>query len=57
MLDVRPSPIAGKWYEADPTILTRIVDEFLDEAQLPELEGEVIAVNAPKAYPATAPEY
>ena len=49
MLDVRPSPIAGKWYEADPTILTRIVDGFLDEAQLPELDGEVMAVIAPHA--------
>ena len=49
MLDVRPSPIAGKWYEADPTILARIVDGFLDEAQLPELEGEAIAVIAPHA--------
>src|SRR5687767_6149883 len=49
MLDVRPSPIAGKWYEGDPTMLARIVDEYLDEAQLPELDGEVIAVIAPHA--------
>lgn len=49
MLDVRPSPIAGKWYEGDPEMLARIVDEYLDEAQLPELEGEVIAVIAPHA--------
>src|SRR5215207_2658869 len=49
MLDVRPSPIAGKWYEADPTILARIVGGFLDEAQLPELEGEAIAVITPHA--------
>jgi AmmeMemoRadiSam system protein B len=49
MLDVRPSPIAGKWYEADPTILARIVDGYLDDAQLPELDGEVIAVIAPHA--------
>ena len=49
MLDVRPSPIAGKWYEADPTVLARIVDGFLDDAQLPELDGEVIAVIAPHA--------
>jgi len=48
-LDVRPSPIAGKWYEGDPKILARLVDEYLDEAQLPELEGEVIAVIAPHA--------
>ena len=49
MLDIRPSPIAGKWYEADPTILARIVDGFLDDAQLPKLDGEVIAVIAPHA--------
>jgi len=49
MLDVRPSPIAGKWYEGDPKMLARIVDEYLDEAQLPELDGEVVAVIAPHA--------
>lgn len=30
-------------------MLARTVDEYLDEAQLPELEGEVIAVLAPHA--------
>jgi AmmeMemoRadiSam system protein B len=49
MLDVRPSPIAGKWYEGDPIILARILDENLDEAQLSEMEGEVMAVIAPHA--------
>ena len=49
MLDVRPSPIAGKWYEGDPTILARIVDGYLDDAQLPELDRDVIAVIAPHA--------
>jgi AmmeMemoRadiSam system protein B len=49
MLDVRPSPIAGKWYEGDPILLARIVDEYLDEAHLPELDGEVTAVIAPHA--------
>src|SRR5512139_3449358 len=49
MVDVRPSPIAGKWYEGDPQILARLVDEYLEEAQLPELEGEVVAVVAPHA--------
>lgn len=48
-LDVRPSPIAGKWYEGDPKMLARLVDEHLEEAQLPELDGEVIAVIAPHA--------
>jgi len=49
MIDVRPSPIAGQWYEADPEMLARNVDEYLDEARLPELDGEVIAVIAPHA--------
>lgn len=49
MLDVRPSPIAGRWYEGDPEVLARTVDSYLDEAQLPELPGEVIAVIAPHA--------
>jgi AmmeMemoRadiSam system protein B len=49
MLDVRPSPIAGQWYEADPEMLARNVDEYLDDVQLPELDGEVIAIIAPHA--------
>ncbi|HJR79466.1 MAG TPA: AmmeMemoRadiSam system protein B [Anaerolineales bacterium] len=46
---VRPSPLAGRWYEADPEVLARTVDGYLDSAQLPALEGEVIAVIAPHA--------
>ena len=49
MLDVRPSPIAGTWYEGDANVLARIVDQYLDDAQLPELDGEVMAVIAPHA--------
>ena len=49
MLDVRPSPIAGKWYEGNPDMLARTVDAYLDEAHLPELNGEVVAVIAPHA--------
>ena len=48
-LDVRPSALAGRWYESDPGTLARSVDAYLDEAQLPALEGEVIAVIAPHA--------
>jgi len=46
---VRPSPIAGMWYEGHPKNLARIVDGFLDQAELPELPGKVIAVIAPHA--------
>jgi len=46
---VRPSPIAGAWYEGNPKALARIVDQYLDQGELPELPGEVIAVIAPHA--------
>ena len=49
MVDVRPSPIVGQWYEGDAKALARNVDEYLDDAKLPELDGEVMAVIAPHA--------
>jgi AmmeMemoRadiSam system protein B len=49
MLDLRPSPIAGKWYEGNPNALAARVDEFLNAVQLPELNGNVIAIIAPHA--------
>ncbi len=47
--DVRPSPLAGQWYPADPQALARQVDAYLEAAQLPPLEGEVVGVMAPHA--------
>jgi len=49
MLDLRPSPIAGQWYDGNPKSLARSVDEYLDRAKLPDLDGEVIGVIAPHA--------
>jgi AmmeMemoRadiSam system protein B len=46
---IRPSPIAGTWYEGNPKALARAVDLYLDQAELPELPGDVIAVIAPHA--------
>ena len=46
---VRPSSIAGTWYEANPQALARSVDAYLDQASLPDLPGEVIALIAPHA--------
>jgi AmmeMemoRadiSam system protein B len=48
-LDVRPSPIAGRWYDDDPDLLARSVDQYLGDAHVPALEGRVIAVIAPHA--------
>jgi AmmeMemoRadiSam system protein B len=49
MLDLRPSPIAGQWYEGHPKALARDVDDFLDRAQLPDLNGDILGVIAPHA--------
>jgi AmmeMemoRadiSam system protein B len=47
--EIRPSPIAGTWYSADPDLLSQQIDGYLREAQLPQLTGEVLAVIAPHA--------
>jgi MEMO1 family protein len=49
MRDVRPSPIAGTWYEGNAKSLAHSVDEYLNKAKLPALDGEVVAVIAPHA--------
>jgi MEMO1 family protein len=47
--ELRPSPIAGTWYPGNAERLARSVDHYLDEARLPALAGEVVAVIAPHA--------
>jgi AmmeMemoRadiSam system protein B len=47
--DIRPSPIAGTWYSGDAENLRRQIGEYIDQADLPKLEGEVVAVVAPHA--------
>lgn len=47
--EVRPSPISGRWYEGDPQRLASVVDAYLDDAHLPEIKGQVLAVIAPHA--------
>ena len=47
--DVSPSALAGRWYPADPDRLARTVDQYLDQAELPEIAGEVVGVVTPHA--------
>jgi len=47
--EVRPSPIAGVWYTGEPRLLAEQVDAFLNQARLPDLDGEVIGVVTPHA--------
>jgi len=46
---VRPSPIAGTWYSANPSQLQKTVDDYIQSAVLPDLPGEVVALVAPHA--------
>lgn len=48
-LDIRPSPIAGTWYPANPKSLAAIIDGFYAEVNLPEIKGQVLGVIAPHA--------
>lgn len=48
-LDIRPSPLAGRWYPAHPDRLAQSVDRYIHNAQLPSLDGEVVGVIAPHA--------
>ena len=45
----RPSPIAGKWYPADPHRLADQVDRYIQDAKPPPVKGEVVGVMVPHA--------
>ena len=49
MIDVRPSPIAGQWYEGNPKTLAVSIDQYLSNVELSPLDGEVMGVIAPHA--------
>lgn len=47
--DIRPSPIAGTWYNGDSDRLRQQIDGFLALAQPPQRQGQVIGLVAPHA--------
>src|SRR5512138_2357316 len=47
--EIRPSPIAGTWYSADPRRLQAQIDAYLSEAVLPALPNNILAIIAPHA--------
>ena len=49
LIGLRPSPIAGQWYPSDPRRLAASVDSYIQNAQLPEIPGEVVALMVPHA--------
>lgn len=47
--DIRPSPIAGSWYPADPEELSRSLDKQLSLVSPAVINGDIIGVIAPHA--------
>jgi hypothetical protein len=48
-MDIRPSPIAGRWYPGDSSQLAGSVDGYINAAQLPKIDGEVVGIIVPHA--------
>jgi AmmeMemoRadiSam system protein B len=47
--DIRPSPLAGRWYPAQSDKLAESVDRYIQSAEIPDIQGEVIALISPHA--------
>lgn len=47
--DIRPSPLAGKWYPADPDALVGMMDRFLKAVPPRQVEGTIRGLLAPHA--------
>lgn len=48
-IKVRPSPLAGSWYPADPQELKTTVKKYLDQVQVPEIKEKISALISPHA--------
>jgi AmmeMemoRadiSam system protein B len=47
--EIRPSPIAGHWYSANPNVLREEIQSYLNKVNLPSINGEVKGLIAPHA--------
>lgn len=47
--EVRPSPIAGTWYTANPVRLGAEMDGFIQKTQPPEIKGKIFGMVVPHA--------
>jgi MEMO1 family protein len=49
IIDIRPSPLAGRWYPANPRKLAESVDNYIQAARIPEIKGKILALISPHA--------
>jgi AmmeMemoRadiSam system protein B len=48
-IDLRPSPIAGKWYPGKRDELANMIDRFVEAAQIEKIEGAISGLVVPHA--------
>jgi AmmeMemoRadiSam system protein B len=48
-LGVRPSPIAGTWYPADPKRLSALIDGYINALEVPPIDEKVLGIMVPHA--------
>lgn len=48
-MDIRPSPIAGRWYPGDASRLAQSIDGYLEAAEVETPPGEVVGIVVPHA--------
>lgn len=48
-MDIRPSPIAGQWYNGNPVELADEIDGYVGNAKLPVLAGNILGIVVPHA--------
>ena len=48
-MDIRPSPIAGQWYNGDSVELANEIDGYVGNAKLPGIIGKVLGIVVPHA--------
>ncbi|MBN2303998.1 MAG: AmmeMemoRadiSam system protein B [Anaerolineae bacterium] len=47
--DIRPSPIAGRWYPSNPTELADSIDRFMSRAEVAPPSGRIVGLLVPHA--------
>jgi len=47
--EIRPSPITGTWYSADPVKLALQIDGFIHQAAAPSIKGKIFGLVVPHA--------
>lgn len=47
--EIKKADLAGSWYPANEKSLSRILDSYLQKAQVPEIQGRILAIISPHA--------